>query len=101
MAATWAFFVLVAVIMGALKVALDEKEMTFHKYMSKNLGNYFSYAFYFTLQDIAFIVAVPILNPNFNSTFSIVSFAIAVFLALASAVALVWCFHQINFENSE
>lgn len=91
----------VAVAVGALKVALDEKEMTFHKYMSKNLGNYFSYAFYFTLQDIAFIVAVPILNPNFNSTYNIVSFAIAVFLALASTLALVWCFYQINFENQE
>lgn len=99
-AATWAFFVLVAVIIGALKVALDEKEMTFHKYMSKNLGNYFSYAFYFTLQDIAFVIAVPILNPNFTSTFNIVSFAIAIFLALLTAVVMVWCFYQINFENT-
>lgn len=68
-------------ILGALKVALDEREMTLQKYMSKNVGNYFSYAFYFTLDTIAFIIAVPILNPDLSSTLGVtICFGLAIFL---------------------
>lgn len=100
-AATWAFFAIMAIALGALKVALDEREMTFQKYMSKNIGNYFSYAFYFTLQDIAFVIATPILNPNFSSTFNIIAFAIAIFFAVVTTVLIIWFFYRINFEDSE
>jgi hypothetical protein len=71
--------------------------MTFQKYMSKNIGNFFSFAFYFTLQDIAFVIATPILNPNFSNTFNIVSFAIACFFALLTTIVIIWCFYRINF----
>lgn len=98
--ATWGFFALAAIIFGALKVALDEREMTFHKYMTKNIGNYISYAFYFTLQDIAFVIATPILNPDFSSIFNIVSFCLAIFFAIFSLIVIIWCFNRINFEQT-
>ena len=80
-------------------MALDEREMTLQKYMSKNVGNYFSYAFYFTLQDIAFIIAVPILNPDLSSTFGIICFGLAIFFALLTATVMIWSFCRINFES--
>lgn len=70
--------------------------MTFQKYMSKNFGNFFSFAFYFTLQDIAFVIATPILNPNFSSTFNIVAFAAAILFAVITTVVIIWCFYRIN-----
>lgn len=90
---------MVAILFAILKVALDEREMTFRKYMTKNIGNYFSYAFYFTLQDIAFVIAIPILNPNFSSTFNIVSFGLAVFFAVFSTIVIIWSFKRINFDD--
>lgn len=77
-------------------MALDEKEMSFQKFMSKNLANVFSFAFYFTLQDIAFVIAIPILNPNFTSTINIVSFVIAIFFAIFCTIVIIWCFYRIN-----
>lgn len=71
--------------------------MTFYKYMSKNIGNYFSYAFYFTLQDIAFVIAIPILNPNFTTTFNIITFVLAIFFALITTIIVIWSFYRINF----
>lgn len=73
--------------------------MTLQKYLSKNVGNYVSYGYYFTLQDIAFIIAIPILNPDFSSTFGIISFALAIFFALLTAFVMMWCFYRINFED--
>lgn len=65
--------------------------------MSKNIGNFISFAFYFTLQDIAFVIAIPILNPDFSSVFHIVSFGLAIFFALLTLVMMIWTFYKINF----
>lgn len=77
-------------------MALDEKSLTFQKYMTKNIGNAFSFALYFTMQDIAFIIAIPIMNPDFSSTMKIVCFALGVFFAVVSVAYMVWCFIRIN-----
>lgn len=65
--------------------------------MSKNIGNFIAFAFYFTLQDIAFVIAIPILNPNFDNLYTIVSFGLAIFFALLTILMMMWTFYKINF----
>lgn len=69
--------------------------------MSKNIGNIFSYAFYFTLQDIAFVVAAALLNPDFSSALSIVGFCLGVVFVLLTLLYMSWCFYRINFPAGD
>ena len=98
-AAFWLFFTIIAIILGVIRSALDDKNMTFEKYMRMNIGNIFSYTFYYTLQDTSFIVATVLLNPTFTDTLHFVSFGLGIFFALFIIVVMCWCFSIINFPD--
>lgn len=88
-------------ILGAIKVLMSDREISYFKYLEKNIGNIGSFAFYFTLQDIGFAIAVPFLNPNFSTIMGIISFVIAVVMAVLTVAVMVWMFYRINYEDDE
>jgi hypothetical protein len=98
---TWGVIIAVCVLLGFLKVALDEKTLTFSKYMNKNFVNVCSFAYYFTLQDIAFVIAIPLMNPNLTNLHNIISFALGIVFSLITIAYMVWIFYLINYQNTE
>ena len=98
-ASTWGLFALISISLGGIKSALDEKGMTFEKYMKMNIGNVISYAFYFTLQDASLVVATALLNPSFSSALKAVSTAGGIFFALIILLYILWAFNIINFPD--
>ena len=92
-------FSVFSILLGAIRSALDDKNMTFDKYMKANVGNVLTYAFYFTLQDTSFIVATVFLKPSFDSKMNIIGFGVGVFLAAMIIIFLFWCYNLINYPE--
>jgi hypothetical protein len=98
---TWGVILGFCVVIGFLKVALDEKTLTFQKYMKNNLVHVCAFAYYFTLQDIAFVVAIPIMNTNLRLLSHLISFIISMVFILITIVYMVWVFYLINYQKIE
>lgn len=65
-AATWALFYLIGFIIATVKVALSDTSISYLKYFEKSFANIASFAFYYTIIDMGFVIAVPLLNPDFD-----------------------------------
>lgn len=89
------------VVIGFLKTIFDDKSLTFTKFMGMNLGNAASFAFYITLQDIAFISANALLYIMTSSIIQIVGLVIGILCAIGMLCYLFWCFYRINFKVEE
>lgn len=89
-------------LVGIIKVALSEAELTFAKFMEMNIANTLIYGFYFTLQDLSFFVAVSLLDPSlFGSTNEIVCFGLAIFFAIVIIAFIIYSFYRINFTQDD
>ena len=101
-ASTWGLFVVIIVFLAIIKVVLSDVDLTFVKFMKMNITNTLTYAFYFTLQDLSFFVAVSLLNPTFSSTTNeIVCFSLAIGLGILIVIYITYCFYRINFNSGE
>jgi hypothetical protein len=95
----WGLILAISSVIGLLKVALEEQMLTFEKYITRNIAQTCEVAFYFTLQDIAFVIAIPITNPAYHSTTEIASLLVAVVFIVLAVGFMVWSFYKINYPS--
>ena len=66
------------------------------------ISNTITYAFYFTLQDLSFFIAVAVLNPTYNvAANEIICFSLGVIFCLLILIYLWYSFYVINFKDEE
>ena len=92
-------FIIFSILFGVVRSALDEKNMTFEKYMKANIGNLVSFAFYYTLQDTSFVAATVLLNPSFSSKTHIIGFGVGLFFVVLIIAMMAWSFNIINYPT--
>lgn len=100
-AVVWVTVMVLIVIIGFLKTIFDDKSLTFTKFMGMNLANAASFAFYITLQDMAFLSANAVLYMMADSIIQIVGLVLGLLCAIAMICYLFWCFYRINFKVEE
>ena len=102
LASTWGLFLFLLLFLALLKILLSETEITMRNFMRANFGNAMTYAFYFTLQDTSFFIAVSLTTSNFTSSNdTIVCFIVALVLSVIILIGMLYCFHRINFFDPE
>jgi hypothetical protein len=98
----WSGVLTIMLLMGIMKTATGDSEITFSAYISKNLPIAFCIGFYINIQDMALIMAnaynSSIVSSPFISKESIIQFGAGIVFAVSLLVIMTWMFYRINFD---
>ena len=101
-AIVWLGVLTVMLLMGIIKTAMGDSQITFSAYISKNLPIAFCIGFYINIQDMALIMANAynslVVSSPFISKESIIQFGTGIVFAVSFLIVMTWMFYRINFD---
>lgn len=89
------------IVVGVGKTCCGESKLELTKFMSKNIVNAISLAFYLTVQDMAFFCANIFMSLQLATMLDMVFFAAALLLSLLILAVVVWQCSKINYKYEQ